>query len=301
MTKTAPIADCRRAASPARRIVAAAIVAIAWLCAGAPAQADKPRRIVSINLCTDQLAMLLAPPESIASLSFLAADPASSAMAAQARRFHLNRGAAEEILPLEPDIILTAPYGARATVALLRRLGHRVYELPLGQSLDDVPRQIRALAKILGEEARGEDLIATFNARLRAIAPPAAGTRPIAVLYAPNGITSGANSLPEATMAAAGFDNLATLKGIDGVGRIGLEEIVAARPDALILSRLSLEYPSLAQRSLQHPALAASVPKNAAIAVPHHVWACAIPQIADAVEALAALRARLRPGSGARP
>jgi hypothetical protein len=31
------------------------------------------------------------------------------------------------------------------------------------------------------------------------------------------------------------------------------------------------------------------------IALPHNLWACAIPQIADAVAALAALRQRLPP------
>ncbi len=51
-----------------------AVTALA-LFAGA-ARADAPRRIVSMNLCTDQMALLLAGPERIASVSFLGADPA---------------------------------------------------------------------------------------------------------------------------------------------------------------------------------------------------------------------------------
>lgn len=294
MTDATAMTPCRTAASAVRLGLAVAIAAaLVWSGAGNVAAADKPQRIVSVNLCTDQLAMLLVPPERIVSLSFLAADPGSSAMAAEGARFRLNHGLAEEILPLAPDIVLAGPYGARPALALLRRLGHRVVELPLGDSLDDVPRQVRAAARALGEDARGEALIAAFEARLAAVPQPPAGPRPVAALYAPNGITSGAGSLPQAVMTAAGFDNLATRRGIAGVGRLELETIVAARPDALILGRLRLEQPSLAAASLEHPALARAVPPGAVIAVPHHLWACAIPQVVDAVAALAALRERL--------
>ncbi|MFM2128529.1 MAG: hypothetical protein RL477_75, partial [Pseudomonadota bacterium] len=112
----------------ARRVLAALLAAIFVLGPCAAARADKPQRIVSINLCTDQLAMLLVPAERIVSLSFLAADPASSAMAELGARFHLNHGLAEEILPLDPDIVLAGPHGAGAAIALLRRLGRPVFQ-----------------------------------------------------------------------------------------------------------------------------------------------------------------------------
>ncbi len=258
-----------------------------------------PQRIVSINVCTDQLAMLLADPTRIVSVSFLAADPASSAMAREAAGHHLNHGRAEEILPLRPDIVLAGPYGARAAAALLRHLGTRVVEVPLGDSLDDVPRQIRTVAAVLGEVPRGEALIQAFHRRMAAVAP--SGPRPVAALFAPNGITSGANSLPMAVMAAAGFDNLAARQGIAGVGRFSLEALVAARPDALILGRLTVEHPSLATATLDHPALAHAVPAEAIISVPHHLWACATPHIAEAVARLAALRQRLEAARKAVP
>ena len=52
------------------------------LLAAAPAAAQEaPARVVSMNLCTDQLAMLLAAPGQLLSVSKLARDPMSSAMA----------------------------------------------------------------------------------------------------------------------------------------------------------------------------------------------------------------------------
>jgi iron complex transport system substrate-binding protein len=181
---------------------------------------------------------------------------------------------------------------------MLKRLGYRVFELPLGRTLADVPRHIRLVARVLGTEQRGEDLIRDFEARIAAIPRPPPGPRPVAALYAPNGITSGDESLPAAVMDAAGFDNLAARQGMHGVGRFTLEGIAAARPAALILGRLSVENPSLAATTLDHPALRHSVPKDAIIGLQHHLWACATPHIAEAVARLAAFRLR-RAGTAA--
>lgn len=280
---------------------ASLVVLAAALCVaagGVGAAEGKPQRIVSINVCTDQLAMLLAPRARIKSVSFLAADPASSAMAEEARGLHLNHGLAEEVLPLKPDIVLAGAYGARHAVALLRRLGQRVVELPLGNTLDDVAVQVRFVAGALGEVARGEALIAAFRARLARLPAPAPGGRPLAVLFESSGVTSGRDSLPDAVMDAAGFDNLAARLGVSGVGRVPMEVIVAARPDVLIRGRLEPQYPSLAAGTLAHPALTRAVADGAVIDMPDSLWSCATPRIVAAVERLAALRARLAAGTG---
>ena len=66
-------------------------LAAALVFSGAAAFADTvPRRVVSMNLCTDQLAMLIADPAQITSLSYLSTDPRSSAMHRRARDFPQN-------------------------------------------------------------------------------------------------------------------------------------------------------------------------------------------------------------------
>lgn len=251
-----------------------------------------PGRIVSINVCSDQLLMLLADPGRIASVSFLAADPSSSAMAneARSRGYRLNHGRVEEILPLKPDLVLAGTYAARNTVQLLRRLGYRVVDLPLATGLDDVAKQIRIVAAAIGEKARGERLIARYDAHMAAIPAPPPEPRPVAALFESNGITAGRGTLPGAVMRRAGFDNLAARLHVGGVGKVPLETVVAARPDALILGRLDANYPSLAARSLHHPALRNAVPPGAVTTVRDQLWACPIPSVADAVAALTKFR-----------
>ncbi len=68
--------------------------------------AAPPKRIVSINVCADQLVQMLAPKESVQALSFLAGDPQMSVMADQAAGYLLIRGQAEEVLPLEADLVI---------------------------------------------------------------------------------------------------------------------------------------------------------------------------------------------------
>ena len=54
-----------------------AILLILALCWSGMAQA-KPQRIVSLNLCTDQLLLQLVEPERIAALTYLSDDPRQS-------------------------------------------------------------------------------------------------------------------------------------------------------------------------------------------------------------------------------
>ena len=95
-----------------------------------PARAEPPQRVVSINLCTDELVIPLADPETVKSVSFLSADPEESPIAAQVKGIPVNYARAEEILPLKPDIVFADVFSASYTVRLLKRLGIRVEEIP---------------------------------------------------------------------------------------------------------------------------------------------------------------------------
>ncbi|TCP44246.1 ABC transporter substrate-binding protein [Rhodovulum marinum] len=259
-------------------------LAAALAFAGAAALAEAPRRVVSINLCTDQLAMLVAAPGQLVSVSDLAADPRSSAMAEAARAFPANRGGAEEILALRPDLVLAGRFSDPATLSMLRRLGIPVEQFDLTRSLDEIPAQIRQAGRALDREARAEALVAAFQAR-RAELAQSTGDRPVAAIFHPNGFTQGAGTLSDDIMAQAGFDNLAARLGRRGGGRLSLEDLVMADPDLLVVSR---PYPatSRAEEILTHPALRATRAARApAFTGPD--WTCGTPLVLDAVARLA--------------
>ncbi|HYC06046.1 MAG TPA: ABC transporter substrate-binding protein [Azospirillaceae bacterium] len=262
-----------------------------------------PQRVVSLNLCTDQLAVLLLPPERIAALSFLARDPDLSYVAARARSLPVVQGSAEEILPLKPDLVLAGTYTTRATVALLKARGIPVLALDMPNDFDTIRAQLRQVAAALGEAARGEALIAEMDGRLAEAADAARGSaRPTALTFAPGGFTAGGGTLSAAVMEAAGLSNYAAGKGLQGYGYLPVESVAEAPPDLLVADTDQEARPSLAGRLLSHPALDRAVPAGSRLKMEPGLVTCGGPFTAEAVTRLAEARARLltRPQVAAR-
>jgi len=266
-----------------------AVVAAALVPAPAPADAP-PARIVSINLCTDQLALLIADPAQIVSLSHVATDPVSSAMAAAAAAYPANRGSAEQVHLLAPDLVLAGAFDPPATIAMLRRLGHRVETFPLETSFADIRAHVTRMGALLGHPDRAARLLAGMDAVLDA--PPPAGPRPRAALFYANAYSSGTGTLAHAILEAAGFANIAAERGIEGLARLSLEELVMAAPD-LVVTGQDYATPARAQEVLRHPAARAVGGSRAIVA--DNLWVCGTPLAARAVERLRAARTAMGP------
>ncbi|WP_210201599.1 ABC transporter substrate-binding protein [Bosea sp. CS1GBMeth4] len=248
-----------------------------------PAQ---PQRIVSLNLCTDELVLRLAAPEHVASVTWLSQDPRNANMAGLARTIPANHGLVEEVLARKPDLVVAGAHTTRGTVALLKRVGMTVREFPVPSSLAGMREQIRDMAKLLGESARGEALIAEIDARLAALAVRPRPERPRAIVLRPNGFTTGRGSLVDEILTAAGLTNLAAELGIDDYSQIALETVALGRADLLILDAAADGPPSLAHELLHHPVLASLGGRLKLVALPAKLWTCAGPAVVDAIELL---------------
>lgn len=255
------------------------------LLAGA-AQADEPpRRVVSMNLCTDQMAMLIAAPGQLYSVSYLAVDRASSAMPEQAAGYAVNHGQAEEIFLMEPDLVLAGTYTTRATVGLLRELGIRVEEFEPENSFDDVRTNFRRLGAALGRQQRAAEVIATMDAKLAALSGEGASGKTAAAYYA-NSYTSGAGTFMDAIIAASGLTNIAARLGFTGTARLPLELLVLAAPDILVDGGRESALPALAYENYVHPAYRALAEAGARVDVPARYTVCGGPFTAEAVRLL---------------
>lgn len=252
--------------------------------------AAKPQRVASIYLCSDQLLLQLADRDRIVSLNRFAADPSFSNEVNATNGIALNRGRAEEILPLRPDLVIAGVYTAPATKTMLRRVGIPVLELPVETDFDGVRDNIRRVAEALGERERGAALITAFDAALAAT-PSQDGPRPALMLYRFGGYSQGQHTLSDAIFARAGFDNYAATR-LDGVGRLSLEQIATDPPDAILLSETGADQNSLAAETLSHPALRALRQRLPTTTLPDRLWICGLGNTADAVRKLAAFRRR---------
>ena len=230
-------------------------------------------RVVSLNLCTDQMLVLLAPDE-IAGLSPLARDPALSAVAEEALHLPMVRPSAEAILRLHPDLVLAERYGAEGAAAALRSLGVRVVRVEDAQSFAAIRAEIAEVAALLGRKATGRAMIAAMDAALSGLPQPL--HRKTAILLEPRGLAAGPRSLAGAVLWAAGYRDTAS------GGWIDLERLLAHPPDVLVLPEAK-GFPSLATGLLDNPALAA-LPRRT---VPAAWLMCGSPFAARAAVAIA--------------
>jgi iron complex transport system substrate-binding protein len=265
------------------------VAVIALLLAPTICTADgppKPTRIVSVNLCTDELVLRLADRKNIASVTWLATTSSDSNVADLATQVPVNHGLAEEIIPLDPDLVVAGLYTARAAVALLKRTGIPVLDLDVPRNLSEIRAQYRQVGQVLGEEERAEHVIAEMDNRLAAIPVSPASARPRAMVLNANGYTIGKGSLTDEIITHAGMENLSATLGIDNYVQISLETVVTNAVDVLILTSHRDGPPAMATEILRHPVLA-KIPHRTRIAVvPTRMWTCAGPGNIDAIALL---------------
>lgn len=292
-------------------IVLAALLALSGpgTVATASATGETPRRVVSMNLCTDQIAMLVAAPGQLISVSYLAARPDVSLMSAQTAGLTINHGLAEEIFRLDPDLVISGTYTRRATVNMLRRLGRRVEEFAPANGFADIRQNVRRMGELFGREAQAARLIAAFDAEAAALAAaPSEGHEPgkerlgkgapVLGSFGANSFTTGGGTLENEIVGAAGLRHLGEELEITGTTRLPLEALVLADPDYVLLWERSLADPSRATEILRHPALDARFGSERRLSADSRYWICGTPLT---LEAVARLRAEAGGGTSLRP
>src|SRR5690606_26756894 len=155
----------------------------------------------------------------------------------KAQAFKLVRGEVEEVLALDPDLVITAEHTSPATVSLLERLGRRVAKIPMPQDVAGIRTAIEKIVIATGDVEKSREIIAAFDARLAKLqTAQGGGPLPTAVIYQVNALVSGSGTLEDEALRLAGFRNLAPQLNPDAGGRVALEAIIARPPDLLVLS-----------------------------------------------------------------
>ncbi|MGO3517699.1 MAG: ABC transporter substrate-binding protein [Acetobacter cibinongensis] len=267
-----------------------------WLATVAPAQP----RVASLNLCTDQLALMLADRQDIVALTPLVQDCSSSVLCHSAQGMPVQEPTAENVLAARPDMVLAGRFTARVAVKAAREEGAKVLILPPVSNLAEIPDQIMQVAKAVGHPERGVRLVTAFQDRLAALALAPSQQDPIAAVYEANGFVARGASLPDDVLRHAGLRNLSTIANLAEGGRIPLETLLGWRPDLLVRDR-SGQGQSLAQAMLDNPVLAQFFSGIHGVDLPASLWLCGLPQTLDAVAILQKARAALLHSAGGGP
>ena len=250
--------------------------------AAAPAAEAAPRRVVSLNLCTDELLLLLAAPGQIASVTHLVQSEAESPLWRLARRFPRNDGSLVSVAALKPDLVLTMGGGGRDRLRIAAKLNIPTLDIPYPQSITDIEQAVARVAAALGRQQQARPVLASIAA-LKASRPPRSHD---AVWLGGGGRSLGAASLGAHWMALAGLTQR-PLKG----DRITLEQLLVRPPSVLLRSDYRVGQYSGEQRWLAHP-LAQGKGRSRRIDTDGRLWNCMGPLMVGEVQRIKAELAR---------
>jgi iron complex transport system substrate-binding protein len=264
------------------RVFAALVLMLA--CATAQAA---PQRIVSLNMCTDQLLIDLAEPHRIAGLSPFARDPARAFEAARAARFPILSGTAEEVMVIKPDLVVSSRYMKRETRQFITARGLTLVEFDDPRTLAEARAQIAEMGRLLGAEARASQRLAAFDSALASLRDVARRSSVRVLPLARRGWVAGSETLLADLLREAGLTNAAGELGFRAGGFASLEAVIALKPDALLLTRAEFRAEDQGQAMLLHPAIQAMFPAEKRITLPERLTVCGGPMLTEAMRHLA--------------
>lgn len=236
--------------------------------------------------------MLIAAEGQLVSVSHFAQQPEASTMAEAAAAFPANHARAEEVFLLEPDLVLAGTFTARATTAMLQRLGYRVETFEPARTFAELRANIRRMGAALGRAERAEEMVAEFDARLAAAKAAPGARRPRLALYYANAYTAGAGTLADEVVEAAGFANIAREFGLAGTASLPLETLAMASPEVVVGAADGARTPGRAYENYRHRALRLAAGRALLASVADKYWVCGGPFTAEAVRLLSAERER---------
>jgi iron complex transport system substrate-binding protein len=267
-----------------RFVIFAASIALT-VCAASSVSAAPLPRIVSMNVCTDQVLLTLADPEQILGLSRYSRD---AWVAGDLRRYPTLSGAAEDVLMLRPDVVVASLFDKRSTRELLKANGLRLAELAVPRTLAEVRDQLRELGGIAGHPDRAVREITKLDAALARARQAVAAKHYRVLPLSRRGWVAGSDSFVGSLLAETGLFNTASELGFAFGGFASLEAIVSLKPDLLLVSQAGDFARDDGQAFLLHPALERFYPAARRIVIPERLTECGGVMLAEALDVLVA-------------
>lgn len=222
---------------------------------------ERPRRIVSQTLGSDEILFDICERERIIAFSKIAFDPKYSPIASKLRETNAPTAqTAEEILQLRPDLIFVASYNRAETIEQLRAAGAPVFRFTNYDSIEEIERNIRNIGLAVGQEARAEELVGQMERELEAIRAriPPLVKRPRVMSYGQSGNTAGSGTSLDTIVRAAGGINVPAEKGLSGFPKVSAEQVVEWQPDFIITGAEEGKFEEAKRRLLTNPAVAST-------------------------------------------
>ncbi len=198
---------------------------------------EAPQRVVAGSVLAAESLLGVLPEARLAAAHLFAADPGYCLAADRAGGVRLVGATPEQLLSVDPDLVLVDAYTRAETLALLGAAGVPVVRTLDPHGFEDIEANLRMIGRVTHLDGELEAVITGMQRRLRAVRQQGEGLPTWRLLSLDGALhTYGEGSLFDAIARAAGAKNVAAERGVGAFRKLDIDEVVAWRPDAMVLS-----------------------------------------------------------------
>ncbi len=197
-----------------------------------------PRRIVATDIGVSELAMLLAPLDTIVGVSYFMDDEGICNLSLEAEKIpgRVERNV-EHILQMEPDLVLVTSPGKDEARDYFTAIGIPVFTVQRPYTIDGIMENIGLIGEALGQEERAKRLNDAFRSDLEEIQSAVAKVsenKKRVLRIGMSGPTGSAESLIHTIITEAGCINVGAELGV-GEGILSHEQVVASGAEIILM------------------------------------------------------------------
>lgn len=222
-----------------------------------------PQRIHTLSLGHDEILVGLGVVDRLAGVGSFSANETYSNVARQVAGLPQVRRDPEEVVALDPDLVIASKFTRQDLVDSLRGAGITVARTELEDSVEGHETNIRLLAYMVGAEAAVDGLIAQIREKLAEVdevvelTPESDRLLVLSIARFSDSISAaGAGSTEGGIIVRAGGRNAAAEGGIEGHKTVSAEGIIALQPDLIVITQPDESAKELRDDLLADPALA---------------------------------------------
>lgn len=200
---------------------------------------EKPKKVSSLTLGMDEMLLEMVSEDRVVGLSGKSADnEAVSNVASKASKFPKIENNIEILLAQKPDLVIGASWVKAEFLKQLKDNNITYYGYKTPTTIEEQKQIILDLAKILGEDEKGQDIVNDMNTRIGVVKEEIkkSSAKNVKVMaYNMHGSTNGDKTIFNDIVKEIGAVNVSTEAGLQGVSKISKEKIIELNPEVIIL------------------------------------------------------------------
>lgn len=208
---------------------------------------QKPKRIVSLTLGTDEILLDMISADRIVALTKFAYDPGISNVVEKAGKVsgRIDEVNVETIISFHPDLVIAADVMYQDVYRTLWDMGIPIYVYNNIQGVEDIRKGIESVGQAVGEPAAAEQLMKKMDKTLQEVQEYVREIpetkRQTVVWVSAMGMRGGKGSLFDSMCQHAGVINGAAAIGLGKSDVLSKENIIRINPDILLMPTWSYQ------------------------------------------------------------